>query len=245
MRGLLILVAAAAAGGAASDAFAQPPARVFISVNAASQPTKNPFTDRFDFEVNRETGTTEVDYPVSGGLLADGSVAVRLWKGLGAGVAVSRFTRDITATMTSRVPHPFFFERLREVAGEATVTRTEQAVHLQAVYRVALRAPFEVTLFAGPSFIRVEQDVVSAVEYDESFPFDAATFRRAQTASISGSATGINAGADVTWMFSRYVGVGGLVRIARARVDLDFPAGRKTSLDAGGVSAGGGLRIAF
>lgn len=245
MRGVTVLVFAALAGAAPSEAFAQPRNRVFIAVNAAAQPTKNPFTDRFDFDANREIGTTDVEYPVTGGLIVDGSIAVRLWGDLAAGVAVSHFTRDDTVATSSRVPHPFFFDMPRELAGDATVTRTERAVHVQAVYRFVVRAPVEVTLFAGPSFVTVEQDLVSAVEYDETFPFDTVTFRRAQAASFSGSAIGINAGVDLAWMFSRHVGVGGLARIARASVDVDVPGGRTKTLDAGGFTAGGGLRIAF
>jgi hypothetical protein len=245
MRTVVMLTLASIMGFGASDALAQARNRVFVSVNAVAQPAKNPFTDRFDFDVNRETGTTDVDYPGAGGTVVDGSVAIQFWRGLGAGVGVSHFTGDQTGTTSSRVPHPFFFGMPREIAGDVGITRTERAIHTHAVFRFVVHAPFEVTVFAGPSFVRVEQDVVSNVEYDESFPFDTASFRGARTASFSGSAIGINAGVDLAWMFSRHVGVGGLARVARARIDMDFPAGRTKPLDAGGFTAGGGLRIAF
>jgi hypothetical protein len=240
-----LLVAAALTCGAAAEALAQPQERVAISVNGAIQTTKNPFSDRFDFPVNRDTGSTETEYPVKGDLVIDGSVVIRLWKNLGAGVAVSQFTRDETVTTTSEIPHPFFFDTLREVSGDASVTRTERGIHVHAAYTVPLVRSLRLTIFAGPSFIRVEQAVVSNVQYDESFPFDTATFRRAETTRVSGDAVGFNAGADVAWMFTRNVGIGGLARFARATVDVDFPGSRPKSLEAGGFAGGGGLRIVF
>jgi hypothetical protein len=238
------LIAAAVALHAA-PVLAQPSERVFISFNGAAQVTKNPFTDRSEFDVGPEQGTTEADYPVEGGLLIDGSIAVRLWKDLAAGVAISHFTRDEVVATVSRIPHPFFFEMLREVTGDASATRTERAVHVQAIYRFRAGGPITVALFGGPSFMRVEQDFVTSVQYNEEYPFDTATFRQAVTESVSGSAVGFNAGADVAWMFTRHIGVGGLARFAKATIDVDLPGGRTKSLEVSGFSAGGGLRLAF
>ena len=57
--------------------------------------------------------------------------------------------------------------------------------------------------------------------------------------------TGFNAGADLRWMFSRNIGVGGMVRYIRGSVDLD-DRGRSPNLGAGGwLQVGGGLRIGF
>lgn len=245
MRTPTLLLVAALTCGAAADALAQPQERVAISVNGAVQTTRHPFSDRFDFQVNRETGNTEAEYPVEGDLVIDGSVVIRLWKNLGAGVAVSQFTRDETVTTRSNIPHPFFFGTLRELTGDASVTRTERGIHVHAAYTVPLVQSLRLTIFAGPSFIRVEQDVVSSVQYDESFPFDTPTFRRADVTRVSGDAVGFNAGADVAWMFTRNIGIGGVARFARATVDVDFPGPRAKSLDAAGFTGGGGLRIVF
>ena len=55
---------------------------------------------------------------------------------------------------------------------------------------------------------------------------------------------GFNAGADVTVMLGRSVGVGGMVRYAATTVDLTLD-GRTLSLEAGGLQAGGGIRFVF
>jgi hypothetical protein len=240
---LLVLVLTLAASPAAAQTWSE---RVHISVNAAFQATTNDFSDRFEFERNLEKGSTEVDYPVQGGFIFDVGGGVRLWKNLGAGVSVSYFTRDDMAATTSSFPHPFFFNQPREVTGEATgVQRTETAVHVQALYLVNPGGRLRIVLSGGPTFVTVEQDLVTEVAITETFPYDTATFASAQKSRQNGSAVTFNAGADVMWMLGRSFGVGGLVRFSRASVDLDAPGNRTITVDAGGVYAGGGIRILF
>ena len=80
--------------------------------------------------------------------------------------------------------------------------------------------------------------------YDETYPFDTATFRSATTRRSKASVTGFNAGADLQWMFGRHIGLGGMVRFTRGSVDLTTENDRRISVRAGGVQAGG-LRIGF
>ena len=74
-----LLVAAPAAAQTWSE-------RVHISLNGAFQATANDFSDRFEFERELETGSTEVDYPVQGGFIFDAGAGFRFWKNLAAGV---------------------------------------------------------------------------------------------------------------------------------------------------------------
>ncbi len=232
----------AAAAQAAAQTWTE---RVFISVNGAFQPSSHDFSDHFTFDSNQETGSTDVDYAVDSGFVFDAGVGYRLWKNLGAGVAFSYFTRDDVAHTTSSFPHPFVFNQPREVTGDATgIARKETAVHVQVMY-MWNAGPVRVVLSAGPSFFNVEQDLVTAVQISETFPFDTATFASAQTRSEKSSAPAFNAGADIAWMFSRNIGAGGIIRFAKASVDLDAGPNRTISVDAGGVYVGGGLRILF
>jgi hypothetical protein len=222
------------------------PERVHVSVNGAFQAATNDFSDRFEFDRNVETGSTDVDYPVQGGFIFDAGAGVRLWKNLGAGVAVSYFTRDDAASTTSSFPHPFFFEQPREAIGDAAgLKRSETAVHVQAMYLVNPGGRFRLVLSGGPSFFTVEQDLVTEVTITEAFPFDTTTFASAQKTREKGSSAAFNVGADVMWMLGRQIGVGGLMRFSRASVDLAAPGGRTVTVDAGGVYAGGGVRLLF
>ena len=178
---------------------------------------------------------------MQGGFIFDAGAGYRVWKNLAAGVSVWYFTRDDGASTTTSVPHPFFFNRPREVTGDATgVKRSETAVHVQAMYLIKSGRHLRLILSGGPSFFNVEQDLVTEVTITETFPFDTAEFGAAQKSRKKGSAVAFNVGADVMWMLSRTLGVGGLVRFSPASVDLDATANRTISVDAGGVYAGGG-----
>lgn len=245
MRNVVLCTALVVCAGAPAAAQMSNP-RVFVSVNAGIQPAPSNLSDRFTFEAELETATVDVEYPFAQATVFDGGAAVRLWKRLGAGAAFSSYSRDGSATVNAGIPHPFFFEQPREVTGEATgVGRSETAVHLQLVYIVPTNGRFRLLLGAGPSRIQVEQEVVTDVQYDESFPFDTATFRSATTRSFTGSRIGFNAGVDVGYMITDNFGIGGMVRFSRADLDLDGPDNRTISLEAGGVQVGGGLRVVF
>ena len=91
---------------------------------------------------------------------------------------------------------------------------------MQLLYGIDVNPRLTVTLSGGPSVVRIEQSLVTDVKYDESYPFDEATFRSAGTRRAKASAAGFNAGADVRWMFARSYGLGAVVRYSRATVDL-------------------------
>lgn len=220
--------------------------RVLVSVNGAYQSATSDFSDRFEFERELETGSTQSEYPVKAGFTFDGGVGYRFWKNLGAGVAVSYYTRDDIAHTTSSFPHPLFFNQPRQVIGDATgVTRSERAVHVQLMYLIKTGGPLRIALSGGPSFFNVEQDIVSEVTIAELYPYDTADFASAKKTRLKASAPSFNVGADVMWMFAAKFGVGGIVRFSKATVDLDAPNNRTISVDAGGPYAGGGVRILF
>jgi hypothetical protein len=238
-----LALALAIAAPAAAQSWSE---RVFVSFNGAYQTASNDFTDRFEFERDLETGSTSSQYPVKAGFTFDVGAGYRLWKNLGAGVSVSYFTRDDVAHTDSSFPHPFQFNQPRQVTGDAPgINRTETVAHVQVMYLIGTGGPLRVVLSGGPSFFNVEQDLVTEVQISQSFPFDTATFSSAVTTRVKGSKTAFNVGADVMWLFSRYLGVGGVARFSKATIDLDAPGSRTLSVDAGGPYVGGGVRILF
>lgn len=226
--------------------FAQQDSRGFISINGGYQATTTDFDDSFTFTRDQETGTTRVGYPIDAGATFDVGGGVRLWRGLGFGLAVSRFSRDGIAPATSSVPHPLFLQQPREVAGDGQgIRREETGVHVQAQYSLPLSGSLQVTLMGGPSILQVNQAMVIDVNYSEEYPYDTAEFTGVDTNRKKASKTGYNAGADVRWMFTRNVGAGVVLRFTRATVDLDAGEGRTVAVDAGGGQVGAGLRISF
>lgn len=223
---------------------AQP--RFTLSISGGYQPTTTSFDDRFTFTRDQETGRTDTAHDVGAGPVFDGGFGARLWRGLGVGVAVSRFTVDGVVSATSSIPHPFFLNRHRDVSGEAGgMRRQETGVHVQAQYTAPVGKRLQVTLMGGATSFRVSQTVVIDVNYTEAYPYDAATFAGVDSTRKTGTAIGFNAGADIRWMLSKHVGAGGLVRVARGTAQIDAAENRIISVDVGGVQAGGGIRLVF
>lgn len=233
--------------------------RVSVSVNAAAQTGATNVDDRFDFEENAEAGRAEIRGSVRTGTVFDGGVGIRLWKDVGAGLAVSRMSRNDAARVDAAIPHPFRFGEPRDVSGElGDVTRAETGVHLQVLYTIAAPKRLRLVLSAGPSLLSVEQEVVTSVEYDEAFPFDTATFRSATTRRAKKSVASFNVGGDVVWMLRARIGVGALVRFVHGRANLTAPieapdgttftnppSSRGLRVDAGGLQIGAGVRVHF
>jgi len=222
------------------------PSSVFISINGGVQQAASDISDHFSFSKNQETETIDVNYQMKPWALFDVGASFRVWKGLAFGAAFSRTTGSGDAEVTANVPHPFFFNQPRTITGtENGIQHAENGIHLQVQYVVPVSDSVHVILGAGPSWINVEHEVVTDVTVTESYPFDTAAFGGAVTKTTKASASGFNAGADVTWMFGRSVGVGGMVRYTRADVDLEPATGRTVAMKTGGVQAGGGIRFVF
>jgi hypothetical protein len=218
--------------------------RVFFSAGVLFQVNSNDFSDTATIRRNAENGRIETAYDVGGGLAFDVSGSYLVWKNLAVGVGLTLFSASTTAAIDAQVPHPFFFNQPRTVTGEFDGDRSETAVHIQARWLVPVNNKMLVTIFGGPSFFLVEQDIVSDFEYSDSYPFDTATFTRAIAASQSESAVGASIGGDVAYFFTPTVGVGGTVQYSGATVEMTLPSGT-ADVKAGGLQVGGGLRLRF
>ncbi len=218
----------------------------YVGAGALAQPAAPALSDHFTFDANVETATADVGYPSKAGTGAGGEAAVRVWKRLGVGLAVSYVAGTGSASIAASIPHPFVFGQPRSISGdEGSVNRSETAGHVQLLYFVPTRGRLRVTASGGPTLVSLQQDIVTAVHYAEAYPYDTAHYTRATTTQAKGSALGFNAGADVQWMLTRRAGVGALVRVTRARVDITAAGGRTVAVDTGGVQVGGGLRLWF
>lgn len=222
------------------------PAKGFITVNGGYQLTTNDFADGATKRENAEDGRFDTTYVVKGGPAFDVAGGGLLWRQLGVGVGVSRFSVSTPSSLQATIPHPFFFNRARAVSGQiADLKREELAVHVQArgVFPVGTR--LQVMVFGGPSFFQVKQGVVTDYTYTESYPYDDASFRAATTSTTSVSKTGFNVGGDVAFFFTRQLGVGGTVQFAGTTLELAGALGATQEIKVGGGQAGGGLRLRF
>jgi hypothetical protein len=220
--------------------------KAFLGVNGVYQSTSNNFTDGATFQANAESGRFDTNYSVEAGPAFDVSGGAMISKAFGLGVGVSRFSRATPAQFNGSVPHPFFFGQPRAISSDVSgLKRQELAVHLQARAVVPAGERLRVSVFAGPSLFTVRQDALTDFTYADSYPYDEASFKSATTSTESASKLGFNAGADVTFFFTRQVGLGFTAQLSKATVPIKSAGSGNTDVKAGGVQTGGGLRLRF
>ena len=124
------------------------------------------------------------------------------------------------------VPHPLQFNKPRTTTGDISgATRRDVGQHFMVGWnlstvpesrRRAATRGLDFTLFAGPSIFVTDQLFVTSLMLSlekEIFPFDEVAFPGAQTQTVRENVIGYNAGVDMTWRFSKHVGVGLLLRV--------------------------------
>ncbi len=234
------------AGGPTSTSQPTRTGRSFIAINGGYQIDDHTFSETRAQDVNREQMRWTTDYTIDHGWQYEGTIGGYTAKGFG-GAATYSFYQDnnSTAAVSASIPHPFQFNQDRQIQGEsASLRHREQVVHLSALYAVPVGSNLDISVSGGPSLFIVNRDFVDNVLYDETYPFDTATFSGTTTREVKKNQAGFHVGADVSWFFTDSVGVGGMLRFSRATVKFPAAVGEETiSVDLGGMQAGFGLRV--
>ena len=221
--------------------------RGFVTFNGGYQGASTDFSDNIVFTKFLEEGDLDASYDGLGGRpLYDVGGGIRIWRSLAVGVAASVFSKGVDAGVTARIPHPFFFNRDRQISGsQLDLRREETAVHIHAIWVVPVNETVEIMVYGGPTFFSIKQDLVRDVLFTEAYPYNTATYTGTTTGMESKSKVGFNVGADVAFYFTGHVGIGMMARFSRATIDLSSQDGGAVAVETGGFHAGGGLRLRF
>lgn len=253
----VVVACAAACCLWATSAFAQASGLVIVGVGV-QKPAKSSITQSAEFPIRQETASFQADYPLATATAFDVAGGALFNRTFGLLIGVSRSSKDKTATETISLPHPFFFNQYATdtATTDQALTHSETAVHLDVVVAPATTGKVRLYLFAGPSYITVKQNLVSDVDLVEMLNPDTLAYAVRITGfhyrEDSPSAWGFNGGATVAYMVNRNVGVGGTLRVSRAKVDL-LDAQLSTlqghdvtqSVSVGGVSATFGVTLSL
>ena len=171
---------------------------------------------------------------------------------VGLGVSITGQAHQTTAGLAISVPSPYFFNDIGSATGVTEpLDRAEGGVHIQAMINATPNSDrLRLRVFGGPSFLRVEQDVVSDIRYTQTVsPFFRGNIVRVtgfDRQTVRGDGVGYHVGADVSYFFSRVFGVGGVFKYSKAKVEIDDPLSEESyGLTLGGPAFGGGVRFRF
>lgn len=224
--------------------------RVFLNLNFGTVSQKQDVRQTATFSLYDETGTWDVDHVIESGSFLDIVGGFRLSDNFFVGASYtqgSKQTRDVT--VTASVPSPIFTDTFRNATGTASgLEHKERALHLQALWHVPVTVEFGVTLFGGPTFFTVEDELVESIATVENADFSAVSINNIAVAGQSNTSTGFHVGLDAQYMFIKNAGLGAMLRYSKGSVDLTAP-GNTTSetlkIDTGGLEIGAGLRFRF
>ena len=225
--------------------------RGYLNINMGAQTQDQTFTDTSTFTIYGEQGAVAAGHTVGGGQLFDFSAGMRVWRSASIGIGYSTVSNKNDALVTARVPHPILFGQSRQATATAEdLEHSENAVHLQFSWLIPLTNKFDVSVFVGPSFFTVRQEVATIrapEDIRDAAPFTSVTISSVTITDVKDSAVGVNIGVDGTYLVRPMFGVGIFLRYAGASLDMPVTAGstRDEKLKAGGFQAGGGLRVRF
>lgn len=244
---LMVLFAAALLLPALVAAQERTPAwegRGFLSASVGAQ-TNSPnfgyeYTTPLPFEFPLQISNPSkagVQVPGNNGASFDIGGGVRLVQNFGVGFSYSRYSKERTAALTMTLPTLTL--QMPDAQGgmvsevlfnsgtiqrQLPLQREEEAYNIQAIYRFPLMRRLNAGVFGGPTFFRCLDDSVASFSLDfpsVMTPDNWMTFGTVTQTVKRDSTWGYHAGADVTYMATRHVGVSFTARYSRGSHSTD------------------------
>jgi hypothetical protein len=230
--------------------------RGWIDVNlGVAMAREKRYSTSYTVELFDEMASGKADYRLPRGAEFDFGGGVLLTPNFGIGVSFVGTAHEDTAGLSLRIPHPIYANSFATDSKDtdAPLRRVESATNIQAVVAYDVTPALRVRVFGGPTFFRAQQDLVSGINFDQTYlifspanSIDITTYKT-ETVGFDGvSGWGVHVGGDVSWFFTGVVGVGGFARYSSGSVEFADPISDETvTLKTGGLQAGGGVRLRF
>jgi len=235
-RALALVAALAVARSHDAHAQAAPSSRLFVTLGGGVQSLSPTLESGSSFSAFGETAVVATNQSVGlGGMLMAGA-GYRVKPRFAVGLAVSGFRHQDTGLASASVPSPIF-ARSPNVTNlqSSEMTRREIGYHPEIVWFVPKSDRLELAFSAGPSFIHLNQPVLTiSMNTNTQTP-------TAGEVKESGTAVGGHAGIEFIRYISNRMGVEGFARYSLGWVDLPSVS----SVKAGGLQTGVGFQVRF
>jgi len=172
------------------------------------------------------------------------------------GASFDRTAETSPAEVVLTLRHPEYHPTLTGTAATEPLERVEQGLHFSVGMNVPITSAFSLRVFGGPSYLTRDQAILDDLDFHE--PQDQVTGAYSakvdwtETKQVHSSAWGYHVGADGSYFFSKYVGVGGQLRYSRATFETENALQSRLEdrpmtdrVTGGGLSLAAGIRIRF
>ncbi len=225
------------------ESSSRPRFAVFLNGNVGTEPLQ--FGDSRSFDLFGERALIDSRYADAKPQGPEVGALLRIVGPIAVGASYESFRNERTALYTASLPHPFFYDRFREISGALSgLSHEETAVHVDAAVTKTM-GPLTLDVVGGPSWFFTKTEVLSDLLYDEVFPFDSVVPQGVQTQLFENRLLGFNVGASATYRIAGIFGVDFAVRYSRAEMRFLLDETRVLELQAGGLRLGAGLRFLF
>ena len=211
----------------------------FANINIGGQSGSHDVATTTTFVVYDEDAHINTTQKTGGGFLFDMNGGYKVWSNLVVAVGYTFMSDSTDGAVTATIPDPAVFDRLRTVTTTANdLKHSENALNFMGVWMVPVTDKVDVGISFGPTVFFVKQELPDTLTFTEPGP----TVTGLTTKDISKTAGGVNLGVDVTYLLTKKMGVGGILRYTWGSVDLE---GASDSLTVGGFQIGVGARYRF
>jgi hypothetical protein len=211
----------------------------FANINIGGQSGSHDVATTTTFEVYDEDARVSTTQKTGGGFLFDMNGGYKVWSNLVVAVGYTFMSDSTDGAVTASIPHPDVVENFRTVTATASdLSHAEHAINFSGVWMVPVTDKVDVGVSFGPTIFIVKQELPDALTFTEPGP----TVTGITKKDVNKTTGGINLGVDVTYLLTKKVGVGGILRYTWGSVNLD---GATDKLTVGGFQIGIGGRYRF
>lgn len=222
--------------------------RGYVNIGFGVESGSSSMSETVTRVIYEEAGTITSSTNWTSGSLLDAAFGVRVWRNLTVGVGYHQEENDTDGQLTGSIPSPIFFNRPRQLEQEVVLDRKEKAAHLMIGWVLPFNEKFDLMVYGGPSFFRLEQDGVSDVEIGESGAPFTTVVADVDIETRKKSLSGFNVGVDGTYILwsndDLRIGAGGFFRFTQAKGDI-LMLTTEQETEVGGMQFGFGARIRF
>jgi len=202
--------------------------RAFVTFNVGAQTASPAFGYEYAATLFQQSATAALNTPGKTGATFDVGSGLRLLQNLGVGVTYSRYSNQRDGMLTTTIPNPLAMYRYlppgiptnpSTISEQIPLQREEDAVHIQAIYRVPIGSRIQIGTFGGPSYFRCTDDHVTKFQLQVAISPTgvwSVAFQDVSQLVDRASVWGYHAGGSFTYLATRHFGVGMTVRYSEA-----------------------------
>ena len=213
--------------------------KAFVNFGVGTQFNSQTVTADFSYPLYDEIGTAQVSHPIKNGAIFDATGGVRIGKRWGAALNLFGRSGSAPGTVTASVPDPVLFDHPRLVTSTLPkMTHHEFWIAPLFVYVLPLKEKVDLMVMVGPALAKLTHDLATSVAITEGATAPSVAVG---VTTLHHSYITFEVGADVRYLLTKNVGVGGFFRYGGTKANVSSTL--KVTL--GGVQVGGGIRVRY